>query len=103
MKYVQKVHPVVRLVGGTKNSKQPRIIKLTTHSFKEKGFFNHKQNKKNENEKRKENLKQKIQIQGNVELSLSRFAIELLKTVNEAIEGNANFKFAYTDIQFKTV
>ena len=33
-KHVDKVHPV----GGTKNDKQLRIIKLTTHSFKEKGF-----------------------------------------------------------------
>ena len=42
MKHVDKVHPV----GKTKNDKQSRIIKFTTHSFKEKVFLKHKQTRK---------------------------------------------------------
>ena len=34
-------------VGGTKNGKQPRIIKFTTHSFTVKVLLNHMQNEKN--------------------------------------------------------
>ena len=73
--HVDKVHPV----GGTKNGKQSRIIKFTTHSFKEKVFLKHKQIKKNDTEKRKQNPKLKSRIQLNVQPSLSGFRIELLK------------------------
>ena len=73
--HVGKVHPV----SGTKNGKQSRIIKFTTHSFKEKVFLKHKQIKKNDTEKRKQNPKLKSRIQLNVQLSLSRFGIEQLK------------------------
>ena len=89
-----KVHPV----GGTKNGKQSRMIKFTTHSFKEKVFLKHKQNKKNGTEKRKQNPKLKSRIQLNVQPSLSRFRTELLKKANEVIEDNGNFKFAYADM-----
>ena len=34
----------------------------------------------------------------NVQPSLSRNRIDLLKKANEAIEGNENFKFAYADM-----
>ena len=34
----------------------------------------------------------------NVQFSLSRNRIDLLRKANEAIEGNENFKFAYVDI-----
>ena len=34
----------------------------------------------------------------NVQPSLSRNRIDLLRKANEAIEGNENFKFAYVDI-----
>ena len=93
-KYVDKVHPV----GNTKNDEQWRTIKFTTHSFKEKVFLKRKQNKKNDTEKRKQNPKLKSRIQLNVQPSLSRFRIELLKKANEAIEDNENFKLAYADI-----
>ena len=49
MKHVDKIHPI----GGAKNGNQARIIKLTTHSFKEKVFLQHKRNKKVITEKRK--------------------------------------------------
>ena len=75
MKHVDKVHPV----GGMKNGKKSRIIKLTTQSFKEKVFLRHKQNKKNKIEKREQSQKQKRRIQLNIPPSLSRFQIELLK------------------------
>ena len=75
MMHMDKVH----FVGGTKNGKQSRIIKFTTHSFKEKVFLKDKQIKKNDTEKKKQNLKLKIRIQLNVQPSLSRFQIELLK------------------------
>ena len=39
-KHMDKVHPV----GGTKNGKKSRIIKLTTHSLKEKICLKRKQN-----------------------------------------------------------
>ena len=94
MLHVDKVHPV----GGTKNGKQSKIIKFTTHRFKEKLFLKHKQIKKNDTEKRKQNPKLKSRIQLNVQPSLSRFRIELLKKANEAIKDNRNFKFAYADI-----
>ena len=55
------------------------MIKFTTHSFKEKVFLKHKQNKKNDTEKRKQNPKLKSRIQLNVQPSLSRFWNELLK------------------------
>ena len=48
MKHLDKVRPI----GGTKNGKQPKIIKFTTHSCEEKVFLKQKQNKKNEIEKR---------------------------------------------------
>ena len=92
--HVGKVHPV----GGTKNGKQSRIIKFTTHSFKEKVFLKHKQIKKNDTEKRKQNPKLKSRIQLKVELSLARFGIEQQKKVNETIEDNRNLKFAYADM-----
>ena len=78
--HMDNVHPV----GGMKNGKQSRIIKFTTHSFKEKGFLKHKQIKKNGTEKKKQNLKLKSRIQLNVQPSLSRFQIKLLKKANEA-------------------
>ena len=53
-------------VGGTKNGKQHRIIKFTTHSLKENVFLKQNQNKKNEIEKRKKNSTQKSLIQLNV-------------------------------------
>ena len=93
-KHMGKVHPE----DNTKNDKQSRIIKFTTHSFKEKLFIKHKQNKKNDIEKRKQNPKLKSTIQLNVQSSLSRFQIELLKKGNEAIKDNENFKFAYVDM-----
>ena len=37
-KHVDKIHPI----GGAKNRNQARIIKFTTHSFKEKVFLQHK-------------------------------------------------------------
>ena len=37
-KHVGKIHPT----GGAKNGNQARIIKFTTHSFKEKVFLQHK-------------------------------------------------------------
>ena len=37
-KHVNKIHRT----GGTKNGNQARIIKFTTHSFKEKVFLQHK-------------------------------------------------------------
>ena len=95
MKHVDKVHPV----GDTKNGKQPRIIKFTTHSFWENIFLEHKQYKKNEIEKMKQYIKQKSLIQLNVQPSLSRFQIELLNKANEAIKDNENFKFAYAYMQ----
>ena len=67
MRHVAKVHPV----SDTKNGKQSRIIKFTTHSFKEKVLLKHRQNKKNEIEKRKQNLKQKSRVQLNVQISHS--------------------------------
>ena len=79
-----KVHPV----GDTKNDKQPTIIKFTNQSFKENVFLKHKQNPKH-----------KSKIQQKVQPSLSRFQSELLKKANEAIKDNANFKFAYADMQ----
>ena len=74
------------------------MIKFATHSFKEKVFLKHKQNKKNGTEKRKQNPKLKSRIQLNVQPSLSRFRTELLKKANEVIEDNGNFKFAYADM-----
>ena len=37
-KHVDKIHPI----SGTKNGNQARIIKFTSHSFKEKVFLQHK-------------------------------------------------------------
>ena len=74
------------------------MIKFTTHSFKEKVFSKHKQNKKNDTEKRKQNPQLKSRIQLNVQPSLSRFQTELLKKANEVIEDNGNFKFVYADM-----
>ena len=48
-KHVDKIHPI----GGAKNGNQARIIKFTTHSFKEKVFLQHKRNKKIDNKKEK--------------------------------------------------
>ena len=94
MKHVGKVYPA----GNTKNNKQSKTIKFTTHSFKEKVFLKHKQNKKNDTEKRKQNPKLQSRIHLNVQPSLSRFQTELLKKANEAIKDNENFKFSYANI-----
>ena len=48
-KHVNKIHPI----GGSKNGNQARIIKFTTHSFKEKVFLQQKRNKKIDNGKKK--------------------------------------------------
>ena len=93
-KHVNKIHPI----GGSKNGNQARIIKFTTHSFKEKVFLQHKRNKKIDNGKKKKNPKHKSQMQLNAQPSLSRNRIDLLRKANEAIEGNENFKFAYVDM-----
>ena len=58
----------------------------------------HKQNNKHEIEKKKQNPKQKSRTQLNVQPSLSRFRIELLKKANEAIKDDENFKFTYADM-----
>ena len=75
-----------------------RIIKFTTHSYKEKVFLQHKQNKKVDNGKKKKNSKRNSQVRLNVQPSLSRNGIELFRKANEAIAGNGNFKFAYADM-----
>ena len=93
-KHVGKIHPI----GGAKNGNQARIIKFTTHSFKEKVFLQHKQNKKIANGKKKKHPKHKSQVRLNVQSSLSRNRIDLLRKANEAIEGNENFKFAYANM-----
>ena len=93
-KHVDKIHPI----GGAKDGNQARIIKFTTHSFKEKVFLQHKRNKKIDNGKKKKNPKHKSQMQLNAQPSLSRNRIDLLRKANEAIEGNENFKFAYVDM-----
>lgn len=90
-----KVHPV----GDTKNDKQPTIIKFISQSFLKNVFLKHILNKKNEITRRKQNPKHKSKIQQKVQPSLSRFRSELLKKANEAIKDNANFKFAYADMQ----
>ena len=77
---------------------QELSIKFPTHSFKEKVFLKHKQNKKNDTEKRKQNPKLKSRIQLNVQPSLSKFRIELLKKANETTKDNENFKFTYADM-----
>ena len=89
-KHVDKIHPI----GGTENRNQVRIIKFTTHSYKEKVSLQHKQNKKVDNGKKKKNSKRKSQVRLNVQPSLSRNGIELFRKANESIEGNENFKFA---------
>ena len=40
----------------------------------------------------------KSQVRLNVQPSLSRNRIDLLRKANEAIEGNENFKFAYANM-----
>ena len=93
-KHVDKIHPI----GGAKNGNQARIIKFTTHSFKEKVFLQHKRNKKIGNKKKKKNPKHRSQVRLNVQPSLSRNRIDLLRKANEVIEGSKNFKFAYADM-----
>ena len=66
-KHVGKIHPI----GGAKNGNQARIIKFTTHSFKEKVFLQHKRNKKIDNGKKKKNPKHKSQVRLNIQPSLS--------------------------------
>ena len=92
-KHVDKIHPI----GGAKNRNQARIIKFNTHSFKEKVFLQHKRNKKIDNGKRK-NPKHKSQVRLNVQPSLSRNRIDLLRKANKATEGNENFKFTYANM-----
>ena len=46
---LMKVHSV----GGIQKGNQARIIKFTTHSYKEKVFGLHKSRKKNEAEKKR--------------------------------------------------
>ena len=55
-KHVDKIHPI----GGAKNGKQARIIKFTTHSFKEEVFLQHKRNKKIDSGKKKKKSKQQV-------------------------------------------
>ena len=73
-KHVNKIHPI----RDAKNGNQARIIKFTTHSFKEKAFLQHKRNKKIDNRKKKKNPKHKSQVRLNVQPSLSRNRIDLL-------------------------
>ena len=82
-KHVDKIHPI----GGAKNGNQARITKFTTHSFKEEVFLQHKRNKKIDSgkKKKKKNQKDKFHVQLNVEPSLSRNIIDLLRKANEAI------------------
>ena len=40
-KFMKHVGKVYTPLGSTKNGKQSRIIKFTTHSFKEKDFLKH--------------------------------------------------------------
>ena len=74
-KHVDKIHPI----GGARNGNQARIIKFTTHSFKEKVFLQHKRNKKIDNGKKKKNPKHKSKMRLNVQPSLSRNRIDLLR------------------------
>ena len=93
-KHVYKIHPI----GNAKNGNQARIIKFTSHSYKEKVFLQHKRNKKTDNRNKKKNSKHKPQLWLNVQPSLSCNRIDLLRKANEVIEGNENFKFAYADM-----
>ena len=81
-KHVDKIHPI----DGAKNGNQARIIKFTTHSFKEEVFLQHKRNKKiDSGKKKKKNQKDKFHVHLNVEPSLSRNITDLLRKANEAI------------------
>ena len=62
-KHVDKIHPI----GDAKNGNQARIIKFTTHSFKEKVFLQHKRDKKIGKKKKKK--KSKTQVPGAAERS----------------------------------
>ena len=84
--------------GGTENENQARVIKFTTHSYKEKLFLQRKRNKKIDKGKKKANPQHKCQLRLNVQPSLSRNRIALIRKGNEAIEGNETFKFAYPDM-----
>ena len=55
-KHVDKIHPI----GGAKNGNQARIIKFTTHSFKEEVFLQHKRNKKIDSGKKKKQSKRQV-------------------------------------------
>ena len=74
-KHVNKIHPI----RDAKNGNQARIIKFTTHSFKEKVFLQHKRNKKIDNGKKRKNPKHKSQVRLNVQPFLSRNRIDLLE------------------------
>ena len=87
-KHVDKIHPI----GGAKTETK------RDSGFKEKLFLQQKRNKKIDNAKKKKNPKHKSQVRLNVQFSLSRNRIDLLRKANEAIEGNENFKFAYPDV-----
>ena len=87
-KHVDKIHPI----GGAKTETK------RDSGFKEKLFLQQKRNKKIDNAKKKKNPKHKSQVRLNVQFSLSRNRIDLLRKANEAIEGNENFKFAYVDM-----
>ena len=64
-----------------------------------KKYFNSiSKTKKLITEKKKKSAKHNPQVRLNVQPSLQRNRIDLLRKANEAIEGNENFKFAYADM-----
>ena len=79
---INKLHRIGKI---DKNNTQNTIIKLKSHSFKEKNYF-----------KRKAITQRDVKIK----LSLKRHWIELLKHVDTLITDNpgTNFLFAYANV-----
>ena len=77
-------------------SKQLRIVKFTTDSFKETVFRKHKHCRKSYIERQKHSGKP-VQIKVRLQPSLTRHQIGLLKFANSQFEGAKNIKFAYAD------
>lgn len=88
-KDVHKIHSV----GAPKYGKQARIVKFTTHNFKERIFLQHRQCKKSVKKDKRTPM-----IKLNIRPSPTCQRLALSNRVNGKIQDNDCIKFAFADM-----
>ena len=95
IKNIDKTHPIGRTY---KKGLQRRIVKFTSNSFEEKPFKKHKKNKTKKSLKTKRKTKQPINVKINLQPSLTKNCLWMLKYAKEKLDDVEEVKFIYVDM-----